>query len=85
MKNSMKHFTVLYKKQSKREQMHPDLRGLDHSLLTMNLDAKSLDSAMRMLSKMELVKVVSVREVGEKRPMFKMATKKDFASQTYTL
>lgn len=82
---STKHFTVLYKRQSKCEQLHPDMRGVDNSLHTMIVDAKTEDSARKILSKMELMKVVRVTEIGITRPIFKIATKKDFASQTYTL
>ena len=85
-KSMMKHFTVLYKKQTMLEQKSPDMRYIDHTLHTMVVDAKSLASAQKMLSKMERTKVVRITENGAPaKPVFKMATKKQFFSQTYSL
>lgn len=88
MKNSkvsMKKFTVLYKKLTKREQLSPDMRSADHTLHISVITEKSLASAKEVLSKMENVKVVRITENGaSKSPIFKIATTKQFFSQKYS-
>lgn len=67
-----KQFIVFYKKQSKREQVSPDMRGIDHTLYKMVVDAKTMSSAKRMVSKMDCVKFVCITETGTRFPIFKI-------------
>jgi len=67
-----KQFTIFYKKQSKREQVYPDMRYIDHTLYKMVVDAKTMGAAKRMVSKMNCVKFVCITETGTRFPIFKI-------------